>query len=390
MFSFNKYENIKTVISTHKTNFKPYLLHKDQVKLVKAGDHLRFATYYEQAKIERWHKLDKTKLNDYELYRLKQKFSDGNLKNVRMKHDYNLDHYIFKKFTKVNKTRAQNIKSISQTVDRLKDIINANVTDYNKNKCLFITLTYKKNMTDTKQLYLDTDKFIKKMRYYCKTNFGVERQFEYINTVEPQERGAWHAHIIFIFKRATYIENKKTAKMWGHGFTKTQKINHVENVGNYLASYLTNLWDENGEKNKKARRLSYYPRGLRIYRTSRGIVKPIVEILNPEQANKYALKNNYAPISTRACVLQIDKYLSVNGKEKKEPETTTRQFNYIYYRRINAINKTKRINALKGKVLNGLTVYKIDPNYMPPPKEIKKPIITVENKPQTIQQKMFE
>ena len=114
------------------------------------------------------------------------------------------------------KNRSESKQAISKTLKKIRDYINTNVVDIKK--CKWVTLTYKENMTDTKQLYLDNDKFIKRFRY----KYG---QVEYIMVCEPQGRGAWHSHIIFIFnKKAPYIPNKEIEEMWGHGFTKTKKI----------------------------------------------------------------------------------------------------------------------------------------------------------------------
>ena len=55
-------------------------------------------------------------------------------------------------------SRADNKLQVSQSLKRLRDYINTNVVDVNK--CKWITLTYKENMTDTKRLYKDFEKFV--------------------------------------------------------------------------------------------------------------------------------------------------------------------------------------------------------------------------------------
>ena len=53
----------------------------------------------------------------------------------------------------------------------------------------------------------------------------------------------------------------------------------IGKVGNYLIAYLSNLQiGDEGSQNKaiiKGARLYMYPKGIRIYRTSRGIKKPL-------------------------------------------------------------------------------------------------------------------
>lgn len=191
--------------------------------------------------------------------------------------------------------RADNKLQVSQSLKRLRDYINTNVVEINN--CKWITLTYAENMTDTKKLYNDFKNFIKRFKY----KFG---SFEYIVAMEPQARGAWHAHCIIIFnKKAPYIPNKDIEMLWGQGFTKTQKLNDIDNIGAYLTAYLGDMdlqdckennikYNKNDIKeiyeigNKKLKtpkkfvkggRLSMYPVGFNIYRISRGIKKPLKE-----------------------------------------------------------------------------------------------------------------
>lgn len=188
--------------------------------------------------------------------------------------------------------RAENKLQVSQSLKRLRDYINTNVVDVNN--CKWITLTYAENMTDTKRLYNDFKKFVMRFKY----KYG---NFEYIVACEPQGRGAWHCHCIIIFdKKAPFIPNKEIENLWGHGFTKTNKLDDIDNIGAYLTAYLGDLdlascKENNISYNKedikeiteigniklktpkkfvKGGRLSMYPPGFNIYRISRGIKKP--------------------------------------------------------------------------------------------------------------------
>lgn len=135
---------------------------------------------------------------------------------------------------------------------------------------LFITLTYRENMMDYKRLYRDFDKFYKKLKYRYE-----DTEFCYIAVVEPQERGAWHVHLLLkaLNRGNLFIENEEIANLWGHGFTKTERLRGVDNVGAYLSAYLTDLMDEQGRK-KKGARLYLYPAGINIYRCSRNCKRP--------------------------------------------------------------------------------------------------------------------
>ncbi len=178
------------------------------------------------------------------------------------------------------KSRQGNLANVRRSLARLRDYINTNVLDTLTAK--WITLTYAENMQDTKKLYLDFEKFIKRFRY----EYG---NFEYIVAMEPQGRGAWHAHLLCIFPNiAPYIPNKHLAKIWGNGFVKVQKLYNITNVGAYLTAYLGDMeltatnptaLPVTLKKNKrsvKGGRLHFYPCGFNLYRCSRGKKRPTI------------------------------------------------------------------------------------------------------------------
>ncbi len=226
----------------------------------------------------------------------------------------NNDEYIniitgeVKKFKKIE-NRLQGINEVRQSMKRLREYINTNATE--PKNCKWVTLTYKENMMDTKHLYKDFDKFIKRLRY----KIG---HFEYIVCMEPQGRGAWHCHLLMIFNSiAPYIDNNKVMQsIWGKGYTKTQKLDNVDNIGLYLTAYMTDMPLEelnesvkknpeifsdiadlqvgikeleiNGKEKKfiKGARLIFYPPKFNLYRCSRGIKKPIIENMSYKNAQK--------------------------------------------------------------------------------------------------------
>ena len=208
--------------------------------------------------------------------------------------------------------RAGNLNSVRQSLGRLRDLLNTNITD--PSHCRWITLTYEENMTDPKRLYEDFKKFNMKMRY-------KGYKYEYIVAMEPQGRGAWHAHLVMIFDgKAPYIKNdSKDPKeftmesAWGHGYTKTKKLEDVDNVGAYLTAYLgdmemsdfKNLSEEEKDQMRifgikeveikgstekksilKGARLHMYPPKFNLYRCSRGIKKPIITYETEIEAQK--------------------------------------------------------------------------------------------------------
>lgn len=201
--------------------------------------------------------------------------------------------------------RSDSKSQLAQSFKRLREIINTNVT--NVNNCKWITLTYRDEITDTKQVYSDFDKFIKRFKY----KYG---KVEYINVCEPQGNGRWHFHCLIIFpSKAPYIDNSEICNLWGNGFTKTQKLDYrIDNLGAYLSAHISDIEineDDihnldygnstikkvnyvNGVKLNspkyyvKGARLNLYPPNFKLYRTSRGIKKPIKEYMTYEQAKE--------------------------------------------------------------------------------------------------------
>lgn len=208
-------------------------------------------------------------------------------------------------------TRKDNKKGLYKTFANARAVINANVTDVSKVR--WCTLTYAENMTDPKRLYTDFEKFNKRFQYYCKQK-GYSKP-EYIVMMEPQGRGAWHAHLLYIWDdmQAPYIPNEEFRELWGHGFVRIKKLDNVDNVGAYLTAYLGDMElsevnpeefdkvthgtsmklvevDEDGKKVTKAiikgARLNLYPADFKMLRCSRGVKRPVAEMLTQKQANK--------------------------------------------------------------------------------------------------------
>lgn len=250
----------------------------------------------------------------------------GNIKEIMCIDKRNINGFGIKKLSKTeylvmdtgevleyknhSENRSEDKESLRRTFKHIRELINTNFVG-NQNELCF-TITYQENMTDTKILYKDFDKFMKKLRYKYSN-------VDYINVVEPQGRGAWHCHILLRFNdlKKAYIPNKEVAEMWGHGFVKVKAIKRdIDNLGAYLSAYLgdVELNDDNlndlahdgelrpgqtinvkeveinGVKKKfiKGGRLHYYPTGMNIYRTSRGIKKPTVSHVSYEKAKKIA------------------------------------------------------------------------------------------------------
>lgn len=258
------------------------------------------------------------------MYLEKKNFKPFRIKKISSTEYIVLDTGEIKEFNKID-NRSQDKESLRKTFKKIRQLINTNFVGANNELCF--TITYKENVTDPKVLYKDFDKFMKKLKYKYKS-------VDYINVVEPQGRGAWHCHILLRFNdyNKIYIPNKEISEMWGHGFVKVKAIKKdIDNLGAYLSAYLGDVEindnniselvqtgaikpgqafnikevDVDGVKKKfiKGGRLSYYPPGMNIYRTSRGIKQPtIIDNITYEDAKK--IVGDAAPTySTRTLIL---------------------------------------------------------------------------------------
>lgn len=219
--------------------------------------------------------------------------------------------------------RSQSYSALKKTFKNMRYLINNNFTG-GKNE-LHLTLTYAENMTDPNKLYDDVRKFIQRLRY----QFKDDSKIEYMAVVEPQERGAWHLHVLtkFIDLNSVFIENKRLAEVWGHGFVNVRRIEEIDNLGAYLTAYLSdveinreNMFNPNFENHDivqkevagktkafvKGGRLHMYPTGMNIYRNSRGIKPPERKVMKYKNAKK--IVGNSAPHYSQSYKVETDDF----------------------------------------------------------------------------------
>ena len=145
-----------------------------------------------------------------------------------------------KPFEKKAETRDETLNSLRKTMKKIRELITTNVVD--PDKIRWVTITYRENVRDTKKLYNDFRKFHQRFRYHLEKN-GIEIP-EYIAIAEPQLRGAWHLHVLYIWQiqSAPFIPNSEFSKLWGLGFTKVKALDKNNfDVGSYLCAYLQDL-----------------------------------------------------------------------------------------------------------------------------------------------------
>lgn len=199
--------------------------------------------------------------------------------------------------------RQESYNSLRQTFKKLRYLINNNFLGLPNE--LHMTLTYKANMTDTGRLYDDFRKFMQRL----KRKYKKDTSIDYISVVEPQERGAWHCHLLIRFNDLdkVFVKNKELRELWGQGFVTIKSLKDIDNIGAYLSAYLTDveLTDEtvvtaikedrsvetkivDGVEKRfiKGGRLHMYPSGMNIFRKSKGMIYPERETMSFEKAKK--------------------------------------------------------------------------------------------------------
>lgn len=263
--------------------------------------------------------------------------------------------------------RIDDMKSVSQSLKKLRELINANVV--NTDNVIWFTLTYRDNMTDPKKLYTDFKKFNMRLKTW-EDNNSISHH-EYIICAEPQGRGAWHIHGLLIWEqKAPFIPHDTFWRIWskegfnqraidgvGYDFVNIKSLNNCDNVGSYLTAYLGDMsldeykkakpnarWcgevkdcnvRENGKKVVKkilkGARLHFYPAGFRIFRCSRGVKRPKVSLITLKKAKE----------KVRTAILTFRKSVSIKDDNGYETTITTFYYNTALYKKYK-----KRINSI--------------------------------------------
>lgn len=246
-----------------------------------------------------------TKMNHItEIQHMQKMNARQTIKKINKEEYVHLETGEVRKFKHIE-NRSQSQNSLRQTFKKLRYLINNNFNGTaNEIHC---TLTYAENMTDNNRLYKDFDRFMTRLKRKYKDTTSID----YLNVVEPQERGAWHCHLLLRFNdiNSIFLRNKDIREMWGQGFVTIKSLYGVDNIGAYLSAYLSDieLTDAtedlayridteiveklvDGQKKRfiKGGRLHLYPPSMKLYRKSRGIVHPERKRMSYKDAKKEA------------------------------------------------------------------------------------------------------
>lgn len=164
-----------------------------------------------------------------------------------------------------------------RTKRRIRQLIHANAYQW-KNLHgkpfvpVFVTLTFRENITDVKSANSVFTKFVKRLNYQIYRS--KVQVLKYLVVVEFQKRGAVHYHVVFF--NLPFIKSNPhefLASVWDQGFIKLNGINNVQHLSNYVVKYLT--------KTVRDDRLL----GQKYYFVSRHLIQPI-EVYDSESIQK--------------------------------------------------------------------------------------------------------
>jgi len=186
-----------------------------------------------------------------------------------------------KSFFRSTEKKVRSDSSVNRARQNLYKLILSNIDEKQKYKNLFLTLTFKKNVTNIKEANYEFKKFIQRFNYIQKAHC------KYIGVIEFQKRGAIHYHVLFF--NVPYIEDirNKIRVTWRNGFIKINAIKEIKNISAYVSKYI-----QKGFFDKR-----HF--GEKVYISSRNLKRP-ERIRKQERVDKYMDENILKLESTHA------------------------------------------------------------------------------------------
>lgn len=174
-------------------------------------------------------------------------------------------------------SRADNIGGLRSSLNAVRRMVLANFHSQHLNE-LFITLTYGPDRgRSPPELAADFKAFWHRLHYHYPDT-------EYLVVYEPCQDGRFHAHMLLKQTNAKplFIPKEQLDRLWGHGMTHVGRIRSVRATALYLCKMANDK-----------QRISYLPAGFRVYRRSRGIVKPEAQRMTRGELETFAKGNGY-------------------------------------------------------------------------------------------------
>lgn len=202
-------------------------------------------------------------------------------------------------------SRGENFRLLKKSADNLYKLIHCN---FYKNIGFHCVLTYSKSPADTEEVYHDFKIFWQKIRYRYPN-------MSYISILEPTQKGAWHIHLLLKDKKKSkmFISYYTIREYWKKGMCYITPMHEGVDYGQYFRKKIT----ENNDL------LNLYKPGVRYFRHSRNIKKPVTFTATSNEINNLIEKGHYE---------LTDQYsLSVNQLYYDGSEST---LNKIFYKKL--------------------------------------------------------
>lgn len=150
----------------------------------------------------------------------------------------------------------------------VKHIVEANAEQYaNKRngyyKPIFVTLTFRENVTELAEANPIFTKFVKRLNYFVNSSKKAELQYIVVPEFQKLTRQAVHYHAIFFnlpFIPKVYDEFNR---VWGQGNVNVKTIYNTQHLSNYIVKYITKEAKDSRSFNKRS------------YFCSRGLNRPL-------------------------------------------------------------------------------------------------------------------
>lgn len=160
------------------------------------------------------------------------------------------------------------LRSLRRARLQLIRVVNSNFGFYGRDfTAKFLTLTFREHVTDLNTANKLFGLFIKRLNYRL---FGSKcANIRYTVVPEFTKRGRVHYHVILY--NIPYVKADVLQQIWQHGYIKINKINNIDNIGAYIAKYMSKSFDDRRMK------------GQKCYFNSKGLRRPL-EITDKKSA----------------------------------------------------------------------------------------------------------
>ncbi len=191
--------------------------------------------------------------------------------------------------------------------DQLRRTIYANISGNGTEKHIVLTLS-SDNPSELEDVYTYFGSFWKKLKYRYPG-------FRYIAVAEPNSTGGrYHLHLLLICDIPVQLDKDEICRLWGKGYVYIAPITSTDRIAAYF--YV---------KDKRARWAAFYHPRKRLFRCSRGIIRPKASIMTREEVNTYVQQRNLR-LSSASCHRICQK--SADGSERVLNVITYEQFSH--------------------------------------------------------------